>query len=143
MRLHSWLVVLLVVASGLWNVDAASDDSEGVKLVTTGLVEKVDAKHKTFEFKFYLDQPRVTVRQNPYPGGRMGRRGRIGGYPGRNFPPPDNSMEVKVFVSEATKLKGPFNAIVFSDLKSGDRVTVTATHHGHGDDLDAEVVSRN
>jgi hypothetical protein len=73
----------------------------------------------------------------------MGRRGRIGGYPGRNFPPPDNSMEVKVFVSEATKLKGPFNAIVFSDLKSGDRVTVTATHHGHGDDLDAEVVSRN
>jgi len=142
MRPHAWVVVLLIAAGGLWNVYAASDDSEGVKLVTTGLVEKVDAKHKTFEFKFYLDQPRVTVRQNPYPGGRMGRRGRIGG-PGRTFPPPDNSMEVKVFVSEATKLKGPFNALPFSDLKSGDHVTITATHHGHGDDLDAEVVSRN
>ena len=70
MRSHAWVTVLLIASAGLWNVYAGSNDSEGVKLVTTGLVEKVDAKHMTFQFKFYLDQPRAIWR-NTY--GRIPR----------------------------------------------------------------------
>jgi hypothetical protein len=133
-----------------WIANVVADDFESVKLVTTGRVEKVDAKHKTFQFKFNLDQPqfgRGAARPYPYPGGRTGgRRGRLGGYPG-GYPRspnsvPDNTMEVKVFVSEATRLKARTNSLEFSDLKPGDRVTITAVHRGHGDDLDAQVVTR-
>jgi hypothetical protein len=127
----------------------AADDSDAIKLVTTGQVEKVDAKHKTFQFKFYLDPsqvPRRPPQASPYPGRMGGRRGRMGGYPGRRpFPnqPPDNSMEVKVYVSDATRFKGPSSSFQFSDLKPGDRITITATHHAKGDDLDAQAVVRN
>jgi hypothetical protein len=130
-----WLTLVLA---------AGADDSDFVKLVTTGLVEKVDGKHNSFQFKFYLDPSEVPRRPlpPPYPGRMGGRRGRIGGYPYPNRPL-DNSMEVKVYVSEATLFKGPAGSFQFSDLKSGDRVTLTATHHPKGDDLDAQAVARN
>jgi hypothetical protein len=123
---------------------AAADDSDFVKLVTTGQVEKVDARHNTFQFKFYLDPSEVPRRTSPppYPGRMGGRRGRIGGYPYPNRPP-DNSMEVKVYVSEATRFKGHSSSFQLSDLKPGDRITVTGTHHPKGDDLDAQAVARN
>ena len=139
------------VLSLLWLIPGpikAADDTDSIKLVTTGQVEKVDTKHKTFQFKFYLDPSQTTRRtpqNSPYPGRMGGRRGRIGGYPGQPFPntPPDNSMEVKVFVSDATRFKGPESSFQFSDLKSGDRITITATHRPKGDDLDAQAVARN
>ena len=136
----AWLILVRI---------AAADDSDFVKLVTTGQVEKVDAKHKTFQFKFFLDPSEIRrpVQPAPYPGGRIGgRRGRMGGYPGgRPYPntPPDNSMEVKVYVSDATRFRGPGSSFQFSDLKSGDRVTITAIHRAKGDDLDAQAVARN
>jgi len=131
-----------------WIGALAGDDSDSVKLVTTGRIEKVDTKHKTFQFKFNLDQPQFgRVAARPYPGGMGRRRGRIGGYPG-GYPrgpnsAPDNTMEVKVFVSDATRLKTATNSLEFSDLRPGDRITITAVHRGHGDDLDAQVVTRS
>jgi hypothetical protein len=136
----SWLILVQM---------AAADDSDSVKLVTTGQVEKVDAKRKTFQFKFYLDPSEIArrpVQQAPYPGRVGGRRGRMGGIPGGTpYPnrPPDNSMEVKVYVSDATRFKGFSTSLQFSDLKSGDRVTVTAIHRAKTDDLDAQAVARN
>ena len=146
MRQRSCILVFTIALSlgAVWI--AAADDADSVKLVTTGRIDKIDTKHNTFQFKFMMDpeQPvRRPVQNAPYPGRVGGRRGgRIGGYPPRNTTE-DNSKEVKVFVSDATRVKGAFNSMQFSDLKSGDRVTVTATHRPHGDDLDAEVIARN
>jgi hypothetical protein len=137
---------------GFWLASPAvslPNDAENIKLVTTGQVSNVDAKHKTFQFKFRLDQPSGFNRPvNRYPAGRRGgiggRRGRIGGYPGRpGIPVPDDMKEVKVYVSEGTGFKDSSGALQFSDLKAGDRITLTATRKGHGDDLEAQVVHRN
>ena len=149
MRQPSSVLVFTIALylAGVWSFGA--DDEDSVKLVATGRIEKIDTKHKTFQFKFTMDPgqgARRPVQNAPYPGRGGGRRGRIGGYPGRSPAPNaayDNSMEVKVFVSDATRVKGPFNPLQFSDLKSGDHVTVTAIHRPHGDDLDAQVVARN
>ncbi|HEY2382851.1 MAG TPA: hypothetical protein VGK48_16875 [Terriglobia bacterium] len=131
----------------IWTI--AADDTDSIKLVTTGRVEKIDTKHKTFQFKFTMDAgdgARRPVQNAPYPGRGGGRRGRGGGFPGRTpFPnaASDNSKEVKVFVSDATRVKGLSNPLQFSDLKSGDHVTITAIHRPHSDELDAQVIVRN
>lgn len=144
-KVYAVLAFTIALCFVVWT--AAAEDTDSVKLVTTGRIEKVDTKHKTFQFKFTMDPAegaRRPVQNSPYPGRMGGRRGRMGGYPGTSPPNAyDNTKEVKVFVSDATKVKGSFNTIQFSDLKSGDRVTVTAIHRQHGDDLDAQVVARN
>jgi len=63
--------------SQVWVADA--DESDSVKLVTTGRIEKIDTKHKTFQFKFTMDPGqgvRRPVQNSPYPGQNGGRRGR-------------------------------------------------------------------
>src|SRR5215468_5640558 len=86
---RSGLWIVFLIAIGLRSAYGAPNDGEAnVKLVTTGQIQKVDAKNKTFQFKFRLDQPqynRAGARPFPPGGGRRGgiggRRGRIGGYP--------------------------------------------------------------
>jgi len=147
-----WIICLIAIS--LRSVyGAPNDDDANVKLVTTGQIQKVDAKNKVFQFKFRLDQPQLNRGgvSRPFPpgggrrGGIGGRRGRIGGYPRgpQREPVPNDSMEVKVYTSEATKFKDSANALHFSDLRAGDRVTITATHHGHGEDLNAVTIVRN
>src|SRR5215470_7520765 len=100
--LSTWLLAVSLSLPGA----ALANDSDNIKLVTTGQITSVDAKHNTFQFKFRLDQPgfnRAANRQ--YPGGRRqggigGRHGRIGGYPGRPGGLADDMKEVKVFVSD-------------------------------------------
>jgi hypothetical protein len=145
---------VLLFAAGSMNAQTQSTDSEYIKIVTTGEIRKIDDKNKTFQFKFSLDPaPSVNrARGIPPGGGRPGgiggrRRGGIG-YPGGNrFPAPaapdDNSKEVKVFTSDATSVKDGKSDLHFSDLKKGDRVTVTAIHKGKGDDIEAIAVKRD
>ena len=144
---------LIVAAAPL--IHAQSTDSEYIKIVTTGEIRKIDDKNKTFQFKFSLDPPPSINRgrgtQPPQGGGRPGgiggrRRGGLG-YPGGNRTPQpqvvDNSKEVKVFTSDATSVKDGRSDLHFSDLKKGDRVTVTAIHKGKGDDIEAIAVKRD
>ena len=127
-----WIVLFAFVFAG------APSDTENVKLVTTGEVRKIDTKSKTFQFKFRLDQPISRPQAYPSVGGRRG-------YGRRGYPPAgpvDDSMEVKVFVSEGTRL-GFNDSLHFADFKVGDRVTVTGFRKGRGDDLEALAVVRN
>jgi hypothetical protein len=156
MRLRGILGVLagaLIVAAAPL-IHAQTTDSEYIKIVTTGEIRKIDDKNKTFQFKFSLDPPPSINRgRGTQAGGRpdgIGGRRRGGvGFPGGNrFPvpaePDDNSKEVKVFTSDATSLKDASKSdIHFSDLKKGDRVTVTAIHKGKGDDIEAIAVKRD
>jgi hypothetical protein len=159
MRLRGVLGVLagaLIVAAAPL-IHAQTTDSEYIKIVTTGEIRKIDEKNKTFQFKFSLDPPPSINRgrgtQSPQGGGRpggVGGRRRDGiGFPGGNrFPAPaepdDNSKEVKVYTSDSTSLKDASKSdIHFSDLKKGDRVTVTAIHKGKGDDIEAIAVKRD
>ena len=139
--MQAWILVFALALVGMPN------DLESIKLVTTGEIRKIDAKNKTFQFKFRLDQPQFNRAARTYPPGG-GRRGGIYGRRGRRGYPPaaaqlDDSMEVKVFVSEGTRFKAGKEALQFSDLKAGDRVTVTGTKKGHGEDLEAVAVVRN
>jgi hypothetical protein len=138
--MQGWLFVLAFALAGMPN------DVEGVKLVTTGEVRKIDAKNQTFQFKFRLDEPQFNRAVRPYPPGG-GRRGGVYGRRGRRgYPPPvqvDDDKEVKVFISEGTRFKGPAQTLRFSDLRVGDRITVTAMRKGRGDDLEAVAVVRN
>jgi hypothetical protein len=136
--------VLLLVATASLRLLADDDDSDRIKIVTSGEVRKIDLKKKTFEFKIDLDQPVGFVRpanRNPGPVGRGGRRGPYGRGPyGRGpvrVPAPETSIEVKVYVSERTLLKQGAGTLNFSDLKNGERVSVTGIHRGRSDDIDA------
>jgi hypothetical protein len=141
--------VILLAATVLASrsIHGQSTDTENVKIVTTGEVRKIDDKEKTFQFKFKLDQPTAYRGQQP-----AGRRGgvygrRRGGYPGGNRAPVpaavDDTKEVKVFTSTGTTFKDTKGDLQFSDLKKGDRITVTAIHRGRGDDIEALAVKRN
>jgi hypothetical protein len=147
---------VLLFAAGSIHAQTPATDSEYIKIVTTGEIRKIDDKNKTFQFKFSLD-PAPSLNRGrgttqPQGGGRPGgiggrRRGGIG-YPGGNrFPAPvaadDNTKEVKVFTSDATSVKDSKSDLHFSDLKKGDRVTVTAIHKGKGDDIEAIAVKRD
>jgi hypothetical protein len=139
--------ILIIAGTAVIHAQTQTTDSEYIKIVTTGEIRKIDDKNKTFQFKFNLDQA-PTVRPQPQtrPGGIGGRRRGGIGYPGGNrFPAPtaeDNSKEVKVFTSDATSVKDGKSDLHFSDLKKGDRVTVTAIHKGKGDDIEAIAVKR-
>jgi hypothetical protein len=141
--------VILLAATVLVSrsIHGQSTDTENVKIVTTGEVRKIDDREKTFQFKFKLDQPAYR-QQQPVGrrGGVYGRRRGGGGYPGGNrapVPAADDTKEVKVFTSTATTFKDTKGDLQFSDLKKGDRITVTAIHRGRGDDIEALAVKRN
>jgi hypothetical protein len=147
---HAWLLALILISPCAFS----ANDSDNIKLVTTGQIKSIDTKHKTFQFLFRLDErPQFNRGQNrpPFsgPGRRGGGRGRIGGYPGRTQPRPNDGAvtvegkEVKVFVSDATAFKTSGGAIKFSDLKNGERITITAIRKGRGDDLIAQTVALN
>ena len=139
------VIFVAVTVLGNRSIHGQSTDTENVKIVTTGEVRKIDDKEKTFQFKFKLDQPAYRGQQP------IGRRGgvygrRRGGYPGGNrapVPAADDTKEVKVFTSTATTFKDTRGDLQFSDLKKGDRITVTAIHKGRGDDIEALAVKRN
>jgi hypothetical protein len=147
MRYARWLLTVTLI----WPVAALlANDADSVKLVTTGQITGIDAKHQTFQFKFRLDQPPQYARPvgQPYPrrGGIGGRPRRGGGYPSRTpngGQSIDDRKEVKVFTSDATGFKNVAGALQFSDLKTGDQVTLTAIRKGHGDDLEAQIVTRH
>ena len=136
--------VLISVALMIPWLGMAADnkDAEGVRLVTTGEILKIDSKKKTFEFRIVLDEfPRGFYGGRG--GGRGGRMGGRGRFPGP-LPPPRGRgvqyvpvLEVKVFTSERTSLKAGANSTDFSIFKVGERVIVTGLHCGKGTDIDA------
>jgi len=141
------VILLAATVFGSRSIHGQSTDTENVKVVTTGEVRKIYDKEKTFQFKFKLDQPVPYRGQQPNSrrGGVYGRR--RGGYPGGNRAPVpsavDDTKEIKVFTSTATTFKDTKGDLQFSDLKKGDRITVTAIHRGRGDDIEALAVKRN
>ncbi len=145
------LIATTILLNIPWTVVVAADESsENVRLVTTGEILKVDTKNKTFEFRIVLD---ASFRRGGGYGGRnsgrrsggMGGRGRFpgrfpGGLPGNG--PYVPTLDIKVFTSEKTSLRVGGDSPDFSRLRPGERVTITAVHHGKGNDVDAiEVVA--
>ena len=142
------VILLAMSIVGSPSIQGQSTDTENVKIVTTGEVRKIDDREKTFQFKFKLDQPPAYSRAQLPPIGRGGGRRRGGmGYPGGNrtpIPPAaDVTKEIKVFTSTTTTFKDTKGDLQFSDIKKGDRITVTAIHRGRGDDIEALAVKKN
>jgi hypothetical protein len=138
------VIFVAVTVLGNRSIHGQSTDTENVKIVTTGEVRKIDDKEKAFQFKFKLDPPQAYRGPVGRRGGVYGRR--RGGYPGGNrapVPAADDTKEVKVFTSTATTFKDTKGDLQFSDLKKGDRITVTAIHRGRGEDIEALAVRRN
>jgi len=142
-------LVLTIFVTGI--AGAQEKDSEYVRLVTSGEIRKVDQKNKTFQFKITLDRPSRGGYNRPggNPGGRGPGRGggRRGG--GGRFPAPfpnaatqPDSIEVKVFVSPSTVVRGDQTEFNFSNLKAGDHVSVTGIRRGSGNDIDAVEIQR-
>jgi hypothetical protein len=122
---------------------AASQDqtNDNVRIVTSGVILKIDAKKKTFQFRITLDAfPRGF-------GGSSGR-GRNGGpFPRRSQGPVNPQavpvVEVKVYVSQKTALKSQGETFNFATFRVGDRVSVTGIHRGKGTDIDAIEIDRS
>src|SRR5262245_64065834 len=101
------LVVLVCLVAAAASV-LTGQESESIRIVTTGQIRKIDARKKTLEFWVFLDSmpPRM---------GRGGRGRRGGGYP----PPPNREgaepppvVTTKVFITQRTvfrKGEGPGN----------------------------------
>ena len=154
MRLRFAALVVTIAAFG--GLVRAQDraTTENVRLVATGEIRKVDQKSKTFQFKITLDRPTFGGygRGGGNPGGPGGRggAGRRGGgrYPGGAPDRPTvqgipESIEVKVFVSPNTVIRGDQEGFNFSNLKMGQHVSVTGIHKGTtGTDIDAIEVQR-
>jgi len=144
---QAWLLALVLIPPAI----LSANDTDNIKLVTTGQIRNIDTKHKTFQFVFRLDErPQFNRGGNrpPYSGGRRaGGRGRIGGYPGRGPQQGGgatvNAKEVKVFITDATVFKDSGGAFQFQDLKTNERITITAIRKGRGDDLIAQTISLN
>jgi hypothetical protein len=140
---------MIIAAAGVFRGQDRA--SESVRIVATGEVRKVDQKNKTFQFKITLDRAERGGLSRPGGGTSGGQRppgrgggGRRGGGPvgGRTPRPPatggqPDSIEVKVFVSTNTVIRGDHEGFNFTELKSGQHVSVTAIHKGSGNDLDA------
>jgi hypothetical protein len=139
-------VLMIIGAAGL--LRSQNSTTENVRIVATGEVRKVDAKNKTFQFKITLDRAQRGGFNRP--GGNPGQRqpgrgggGRRGGPIGGRAPSPpvsggqSDSIEVKVFVSSNTEIRGDHEGFNFSNLKSGQHVSVTGIHKGSGNDVEA------
>src|SRR5262245_15062109 len=118
-RMHRFVVIatLLMIATAA----LSGQDTESIRIVTTGQIRKIDARKKTLEFWVFLDS------MPP----RMGRSGR--GRRGANPPSPPNGggpepppvVTTKVFITQRTvfrKGEGPGH---FEQLRIGQRVTLT------------------
>jgi hypothetical protein len=119
----------LVVVGSLLVISAAAvfgQDTESIRIVTTGQIRKIDARKKTLEFWVFLDSmpPRL---------GRGGR-GRRGGYPqppanrGGQEPPP--VVTTKVFITQRTVFRKGDGPGDFAQLRIGQRVTLTGVRKG-------------
>src|SRR5262245_28518126 len=121
----------LVVIAALLMIAAAAvlgQETESIRIVTTGQIRKIDARKKTLEFWVFLDSmpPRMAR------GGR-GRRG--GGYPP---PPPTNRggqepppvVATKVFITQRTVFRKGDGPGEFAQLRIGQRVTLTGVRKG-------------
>jgi hypothetical protein len=150
MRTRFTASVLVIIASAgfLRSQDRAP---ENVRIVATGEIRKVDQKNKTIQFKITLDKEQFGGFNRPggapggqRPGGRGGGGGRRGGGPigGRGPTRPSNagqpdSIEVKVFVTPNTVIRGDHEVFNFSNLKTGQHVSLTGVHKGTGNDIEA------
>jgi hypothetical protein len=102
-------------------------DTESIRIVTTGQIRKIDARKKTLEFWVFLDSmpPRM---------GRGGRGRRGGGYP---QPPPSRGgqesppvVTTKVFITQRTVFRKGDGPGDFALLRIGQRVTLTGVRKG-------------
>src|SRR5262245_12969338 len=121
---------LVVIASLLIAAAAAvsGQDTESIRIVTTGQIRKIDARKKTLEFWVFLDwmPPRM---------GRGGRGRRSGGYPAQ--PPPNAGgqdappvVTTKVFITQRTVFRKGDSPGDFTQLRIGQRVTLTGVRKG-------------
>jgi hypothetical protein len=120
---------LLVISSLLMIAAAAvlGQDTEAIRIVTTGQIRKIDARKKTLEFWVFLDSM-------PPRGGRGGRGRRGAGYPS---PPPDRGgqepppvVATKVFITQRTVFRKGDGPGDFAQLRIGQRVTLTGVRKG-------------
>jgi hypothetical protein len=120
----------LVIAT-LLIISAAAvlgQDTESIRIVTTGQIRTIDARKKTLEFWVFLDSMPPRMRR----GGR-GRRG--GSYPA---PPPTNRggaepppvVTTKVFITQRTVFRKGDGPGDFAQLRIGQRVTLTGVRKG-------------
>ena len=127
------LVLLLAILNA---APFLAQESEHVKIVTTGQIRKLDAKKKVFELMITLDaMPPQRSNRGGGRGGRGGRGGFPGGQPqGRGGQEPIPVVESKVFVTDRTT----FSNGDFDKLRIGQRVTVTGIHKGKSEtDIEA------
>jgi hypothetical protein len=148
MSVQKKLICGLILLTGLWSIavlGAENKDTDNVRIVTTGEIIKIDAKKKTFDFRITLDSfPTGGRYGGGYPGrrgGRMGGRGQFPG-PGRSNGRYVPVLEVKVFTSDRTSFRLESNSSEFSLLRVGERVSITAVHHGKYNDIDALEISK-
>ena len=120
----------LVVIASLLMISAAAvlgQDTESIRIVTTGQIRKIDSRKKTLEFWVFLDSmPPRTGR---------GGRSRRGGYPaqppanrGGAEPPP--VVTTKVFITQRTVFRKGDGPGDFAQLRIGQRVTLTGVRKG-------------
>ena len=109
-------------------VAVLGQDTESIRIVTTGQIRKIDARKKTLEFWVFLDSmpPRV-------PRGGRARRG--GGYPAQPSPnrggaEPPPVVTTKVFITQRTVFRKGDGPGDFAQLRIGQRVTLTGVRKG-------------
>ena len=120
----------LLIAT-LLTISAAAvlgQDTESIRIVTTGQIRTIDARKKTLEFWVFLDSmpPRM---------GRGGRGRRGGSYPA---PPPTNRggaepppvVTTKVFITQRTVFRKGDGPGDFAQLRIGQRITLTGVRKG-------------
>ena len=151
---------------GQQSKDAQDKSADGVKIVSTAEIIKIDPKKKSLQVR-ELAQPtdnngRVGRRGGGggypgggggYPGGGRRRRsggigfpggGGTGGYPGGTGGSSTNhAKEYKVFVTKDTVMTLADSKIEFSDFRVGDRIDISGTPKGTKGDLDATSIARN
>jgi hypothetical protein len=142
-RVIAWGICAgVIIGVGLPTI-GASQANDSVRIVTSGVILKIDAKKKTFQF-------RITLDAFPRGFGGYGGRGRNGGR-GGPFPRSRGSVnpqgipvvDVKVYVSQKTTLKSQGEGLVFAALRVGDRISLTGVHKGKGTDIDAIEIDRS
>src|SRR5262245_65861108 len=120
------LVVLVCLVAAAASV-LTGQESESIRIVTTGQIRKIDARKKTLEFWVFLDSMPPRMGR-----GSRGRRG--GSYPaspanrGGTEPPP--VVTTKVFITQRTVFRKGDGPGDFAQLRIGQRVTLTGVRKG-------------
>jgi hypothetical protein len=100
-------------------------DTESIRIVTTGQIRKIDARKKTLEFWVFLDSMPPRMGR----GGR-GRRGGPQPPPNRGGQEPPPVVTTKVFITQRTVFRKGDGHGDFAQLRIGQRVTLTGVRKG-------------